>query len=255
MKRLIVDFKSPGATVETVHMESPMSYSSQTLSSDKKILCASYDAYLGKFDKKFVELLARWADIPARFHQFWRREDVVFHRVQGSIPDLFLGLLASLLRFSFSDRHPGIQLGTMEKLIADSLVADRISDELSALVDLKVLGSHHALVAEGADLSLAGIRHGQQLAVVGDTVLAGIAPDAQLAPAIINDSREFRWARAHKVAEAPVIPPFTSTTPKTLSPIFTFCCCSVLSDTPSTGWEWGAKQAACHLEKFYQATM
>ncbi|MDL2409973.1 hypothetical protein PY650_31025 [Rhizobium calliandrae] len=154
MKRLIVDFKSPGATVQTVHMESPTSYSSQTLSSDKKILCASCDAYLGKFDKKFVELLARWADLPARSHQFWRREDVVFYRVQGSIPDLFLGLLASLLRFSFSDRHPGIQLGPdMEKLIADSLLAGRISDELSALVDLKVLGSHHALVAEGTDLS------------------------------------------------------------------------------------------------------
>jgi hypothetical protein len=154
MKRLIVDFKSPGAAVQSVHMESPRSYSTQTLSSDKKILCASCDAYLGKFDKKLIELLARWADLPARSHQFWRREDFVFYRVEGTVSDLFLGLLASLLRFSFSDQHLGLQLGAeIEKMIVDSLLANRVNDELSRFVDLKVLGCHRALVAEGADLS------------------------------------------------------------------------------------------------------
>ncbi|GAC1040863.1 hypothetical protein thsrh120_08670 [Rhizobium sp. No.120] len=78
----------------------------------------------------------------------------MFYRVEGTVSDLFLGLLVSLLRFSFSDRHPGLQLGAeIEKMTIDSLLANRVSDELSRFVDLKVLGCHRALVAEGADLS------------------------------------------------------------------------------------------------------
>ena len=133
LRRVVVDFPAD-KSMQAVHMDQKRDYPVQTLRYDPNILCAKCDASLGPFDKDFASILKSWVELPARRQTFWRWGIETYCSLEGTPEHLFH------VRFSYSERHPEINLGLASEQTVIKTLEKRLSIESrSPLIDVRLV--------------------------------------------------------------------------------------------------------------------
>ena len=153
-KKIATNFKRAGARVVPVNQEDGRILSPvQTLPFDKSILCSDCDRLLGAYDKYLKEFLLSWAD--NRQREFDPRLNWVDRLIDvpGDWDRVHMGLLSVLLRFSFSNRHADIAIGTSHEAAAASFFLGNKSEDISRFSSMRLLGSPIVRLNGVADLT------------------------------------------------------------------------------------------------------
>ncbi|MGQ3294009.1 MAG: hypothetical protein ACT6U0_17585, partial [Shinella sp.] len=152
LRKVVVDFPAD-KSMQAVHTDLRRTYPVQTLRFDANILCAKCDAELGPFDRDFADILKEWVFHPARRHAFWPWGIDTYCHLNGTPEHLFHGALTSLLRFSYSQQFPAIDLGCDSAQAIARLIRGRTPLHSSShSFEMRLIGSF-AYVGNGVDLT------------------------------------------------------------------------------------------------------
>lgn len=101
-----------------INLNSGKSKSTNTLESDRNILCQKCDSHLGLYDEELVKYVKRWQSSPVRYQKIDMSGPPPTEKIKCNSNKLLLSLLTILLRFSYSDRYENVSLGSYEKTFA-----------------------------------------------------------------------------------------------------------------------------------------
>lgn len=157
LKKIAEDWSQPKAKVFAIDLiEMEQRSAKQTLPYDPKILCGDCDSRLGRLDERFKNALLTWANFPHKNIAPSGQKGLVFADAGIAESDLFLGGLASLLRFSFSDRSSEIYLGPKyETSIAEALMEAAVGNQPAEIncAEIRVLACTAWLTSTNIDLT------------------------------------------------------------------------------------------------------
>jgi hypothetical protein len=114
LKRLIDDFRQPGAHFMLIDVVKNKAVKAQTLFFDKNILCAECDNKFGVYDEKLIEFLKLWLSSDARTKPILMHADHRQIRIPSPVKEVKLAILATIYRFAISKRDRIVQLDEQE---------------------------------------------------------------------------------------------------------------------------------------------
>ncbi len=127
----------------------------QTLEHDPQILCKDCDGLIGRSEDAFQDFTQSFLDHPDRNNKGHQRISIPCQSDQ-----IILAILAILLKYSFSDRHPHIHIGQKyEKIISTAILSGSPPKEYGRNFEIVFMGSNSYFVSKDSterDLSRIG---------------------------------------------------------------------------------------------------
>lgn len=113
----------------------------QTLPFDKKILCEECDRRLGVFDQTLIEFVRSYFAVPERKTPPKSPNELIVVNVPVDTQRLKLAIAGLLLRMSYSNDVPQVNLGgTYEELFADWMKSGEILNSEDEALDIEIIG-------------------------------------------------------------------------------------------------------------------
>jgi hypothetical protein len=110
LKRLMDDFRQPGAHFMLIDVVKNTARKAQTLFFDKNILCAQCDNKFGEYDAKLIDFIKLWRSSDARTKPILMHAEHRQIHVPSPVKEVKLAILATMYRFAISKRDRIVQL-------------------------------------------------------------------------------------------------------------------------------------------------
>ncbi len=124
----------------SVPLDKPGKKKVQNLIFDNEILCSKCDNSLGRFDKELIEFTVNWSKFSQKNSIIPSDNRIHFEEIPANTTKLYYGLLAILLRHSFSKRFGDVSLGEEYENELNQLFLQAHCTDFSNSFSIKIFG-------------------------------------------------------------------------------------------------------------------